>query len=89
MVRDKWVFDIITKKNNKTKKSSVKIEQIEKVVKPIPKKLPENEKMTDNMKYFILNQFYEEEEEEEGESCNEEKETEENIQKDEDIIGFN
>ena len=80
--------DILTKKVNKTKKSSEKTKQLDKkVVKSEPKKLPENEKMSDSMKYFIMNQFYEEEEEEE--SYNEEGKIENNTKKDEDFIGFN
>lgn len=75
--------DMIKKKPEKIKKVEVKSKTEKTNVKIQPEKAIENEKMTDEMKYLILNQYYENDSDEEAE------ETLETTEKDDDIIGFN
>ena len=75
--------DMIKRKPIKNKKPIETKSDVKTNIKSEPEKGIENEKMSDEMKYLILNQFYEEEEEEE------ENDEIEETTKDDDFIGFN
>ena len=83
--------DMIKKKPMKNNKIMEKPKpEVKTNIKSEPEKGFENEKMSDDMKYLILNQFYEEDEEEEEEEEEEKYVNQiEETKKDDGFIGFN